>query len=96
MDFLQLYRALHVSHLIVHSGVEISRFPCHDFLQKFREINCFTKRSLLWFDLTEKFYVWQWISRFSTLFCEIADIYILSHFFGKISWNQHMHMLLKS
>ena len=33
------------------SAVEISRFPCHDFLQKFREINSFTKElycKLIW------------------------------------------------
>ena len=34
--------------------MEISRFPCHDFLQKFREINSFIKKTLLKVDLTKK------------------------------------------
>ena len=42
-------------HTVQHcGGVEISRFLCHDFLQKFREINSFIKKTLLKVDLTKK------------------------------------------
>jgi len=53
-------------HIVAHHSVEITKFYCYHFSQKFREINFLRKNfTPSWFD--KKNFAWQWISHFSTL-----------------------------
>ena len=64
-------------------SVEITKFYCHSFSQKFRQINVLLKNVLSFKLIWRKRFAWQWISLFSTLHC--ATVWSLQNFC--ITWN---------